>query len=55
MALIRFTASMNRLTTTGARPSKGSSSRRIEGERVIARPIATIFFWPPERKSPRRP
>ena len=49
MALIRFTASMNRLTTTGASPSKGSSSSRMDGERVIARAIATIFFWPPER------
>ena len=31
MALIRFTASMKRLTTTGARPSNGSSSSRIDG------------------------
>ena len=54
IALIRFTASMKRVTTTGARPSKGSSSSKIDGESVMARPIATIFFWPPDRKSPRR-
>ena len=26
----------------------------MEGESVKARPMATIFFWPPDRKSPRR-
>src|SRR5215467_12847866 len=54
MALMRWAASMKRLTTTGASPSKGSSRRRIEGPRVRARAMATIFFCPPERKRPRR-
>ena len=54
ISLICRAASMNRLTTTGASPSKGSSSKRIEGESVSARAMATIFFWPPERLSPRR-
>src|SRR6266446_2465624 len=48
------TASINRVTTTGARPSNGSSSRRMEGESIMARAMATIFFWPPLRSSPRR-
>src|SRR5215831_7873240 len=54
MALIRWAASMKRLTTTGARPSKGSSRRRMDGPRVRARAMATIFFCPPDRKRPRR-
>src|SRR5215510_4246049 len=54
MALMRWAASMKRLTTTGASPSKGSSRRRTEGPRVRARAMATIFFCPPERKRPRR-
>src|SRR5215468_3475739 len=54
MALMRWAASMKRLTTTGASPSKGSSRRRMEGPRVRARAMATIFFCPPERKRPRR-
>ena len=49
MSLIRRAASMNRVTTTGASPSKGSSSSRIDGDSVRARAMATIFFWPPER------
>ena len=52
--MIRRAASMNRLTTTGASPSNGSSSKRIDGDSVSARAIATIFFWPPERLRPRR-
>ena len=48
------TASMKRVTTTGARPSKGSSRSRTAGLRAIARVIDTIFFWPPLRWSPRR-
>ena len=52
MALICFAASMNRLTTTGASPSKGSSRSRMDGESSMARVMATIFFWPPERLSP---
>src|SRR5439155_247550 len=47
-------ASMKRVTTTGARPSKGSSRSRTAGLRAIARVIDTIFFWPPLRWSPRR-
>src|SRR5712691_4690116 len=53
-ALIALTASIKRVTTTGARPSNGSSRSRTEGDSAIARLIATIFFWPPERWSPRR-
>ena len=26
----------------------------MEGDSVMARPMATIFFWPPDRKRPRR-
>ena len=47
IALIFFTASMKRVTTTGASPSNGSSSSRTDGESAIARATATIFFWPP--------
>src|SRR6184192_1580659 len=54
IALIARTASMKRVTTTGARPSNGSSRRRMDGASVIARVIATIFFWPPDRWSRRR-
>src|SRR5437870_294371 len=54
IALIRLTASVKRVTTTGASPSKGSSSSRIEGDSAIARATAAIFFWPPDRCRPRR-
>ena len=54
ISLICFTASMKRVTTTGASPSNGSSRSRMPGESVMARPMATIFFWPPERNRPRR-
>ena len=54
MALMRRAASMKRVTTTGARPSNGSSSSSTEGDSAMARAIATIFFWPPERLRPRR-
>src|SRR6266436_4934174 len=53
ISLILCTASMSLVTTTGARPSKGSSSSRMEGESIMARAMATIFFWPPLRKRPR--
>src|SRR5438876_750537 len=51
-ALIALTASMRRVTTTGASPSNRSSRSRTEGRGVRARLIATIFFWPPERDLP---
>ena len=54
ISLIFFTASMKRVTTTGARPSKGSSSSSTAGDSAIARAMATIFFSPPLRNSPRR-
>src|SRR5439155_341323 len=36
-ALIALTASIKRVTTTGARPSNGSSRSRTEGDSAIAR------------------
>src|SRR5438034_2824410 len=42
IALICLTASAKRLTTTGARPSKASSSSKTEGARAMARAMATI-------------
>jgi len=48
------TASMNRVTTTGASPSNGSSSSRTAGWSVSARVIASIFFCPPDRCRPLR-
>jgi hypothetical protein len=53
-ALTARTASMKRVTTTGASPSKGSSSSSTLGFSVSARVMASIFFWPPERCRPRR-
>ena len=44
IALMVVTASMKRLTTTGASPSNGSSSSSTVGKSVMARVIATIFF-----------
>src|SRR2546423_1505542 len=51
ISLIFRTASISRVTTTGARPSKGSSSRRMAGESIIARAMATILVLP----APLRP
>ena len=44
MALMRLAASMKRLTITGASPSNGSSRSRMDGPRVSARAMPTIFF-----------
>ena len=38
-----------RSTITGAKPSEGSSSRKIAGRDISARPIANICCSPPER------
>jgi hypothetical protein len=54
MALILLAASMKRVTTTGASPSNGSSSSSTAGDSAIARAMATIFFWPPDKLRPRR-
>ena len=53
-SLILRTASMSRVTTLGASPSNGSSSKRMDGASIMARAMATIFFSPPLRWSPRR-